>query len=108
MRPIAAGPHFKKGFVDELPSGNFDVAPTLAYIMGIKPQKAMDGRVLSEALVDSSPPTEKPQTKILTAERKYFDEKSKTDKTWIQYLKITRFLGRSYFDEGNAGAPPQQ
>ena len=105
---IAAGPHFKKGFVDELPSGNFDVAPTLAYIMGIKPQKAMDGRVLSEALVDSSPPTEKPQTKILTAERKYFDEKSKTDKTWIQYLKITRFLGRSYFDEGNAGAPPQQ
>lgn len=105
---IAAGPHFKKGFVNELPSGNSDVAPTLAHIMGIKPAKAMDGRVLSEALIDSSPPSGKPETKILRTERKYFDEKSKTDKTWAQYLKVTKFLGRSYFDEGNAGPPPQQ
>jgi arylsulfatase A-like enzyme len=105
---IAAGPHFRKGFVDELPSGNSDVAPTLAHIMGIKPAKAMDGRILSEALIDSSQPSGKPDTKILRTERKYFDEKTKTEKTWTQYLKITRFLGRSYFDEGNAGLPPQQ
>ncbi len=104
---IAAGPHFRKGLVNELPSGNSDVAPTLAHIMGIKPAKAMDGRILSEALIDSTPPPGKPETKILRTERKYFDEKTKTDKTWTQYLKVTRFLGRSYFDEGNAGAPPQ-
>ena len=105
---IAAGPHFKKGFVDELPSGNSDVAPTLAHIMGIKPAKAMDGRILSEALVDSAPPSGKPETKILRTQRKLMDEKTKTEKTWSQYLKVTRFLGRSYFDEGNAGPPPTQ
>jgi predicted AlkP superfamily pyrophosphatase or phosphodiesterase len=103
---IATGPHFRKGFVDELPSGNSDVAPTLAHIMGIKPARQMDGRVLSEALVDSSPPSGKPDSKILRTERKLMDEKTKTEKTWSQYLKVTRFLGRSYFDEGNAGPPP--
>jgi len=105
---IAAGPHFRKGFVDELPSGNSDVAPTLAHIMGIKPGKAMDGRILSEALIDSSPPSGRLETKVLRTERKLVDEKTKAEKTWSQYLRITRFLGRSYFDEGNAGPPPQQ
>jgi arylsulfatase A-like enzyme len=105
---IAAGPHFKKGFVDELPSGNSDVAPTLAHIMGIKPDKAMDGRVLSEALMDSSPPPGRPETKVLKAERKLVEAKTKAEKIWSQNLKVTRFLGRAYFDEGNTGAPPQQ
>jgi hypothetical protein len=103
---IAAGPHFRKGFVDDLPSGNSDVAPTLAYIMGIKPAKAMDGRVLSEALNDSSPPSERPETKVLRTQRKLIDEKTKAEKTWSQYLKVSKLLGRAYFDEGNAGPPP--
>jgi predicted AlkP superfamily pyrophosphatase or phosphodiesterase len=103
---VAAGPHFRKGFVDDLPSGNSDVAPTLAYIMGIKPAKTMDGRVLSEALIDSSPPSERPETKVLRSQRKLIDEKTKAEKTWSQYLKVTKLLGRAYFDEGNAGPPP--
>ncbi len=105
---IAAGPHFRKGFRDELPSGNSDVAPTLAHIMGFKLQRPMDGRILSEALIDTSPPTSKPDTKVIRAERKYTDEKTKAEKTWMQYLKITKFQNRSYFDEGNFGPPPQQ
>ena len=76
--------------------------------MGIKPAKPMDGRILSEALVDSSPPNGRPETKVLRTERKLVDEKTKAEKIWTQYLKISKFLGRSYFDEGNAGPPPQQ
>jgi arylsulfatase A-like enzyme len=47
---IAAGPHFKSGFVDTLPSGNVDVAPTVATLLGVH-FDAPDGRVLDEALV---------------------------------------------------------
>src|SRR5882672_235715 len=47
---IAAGPDFRSGFVDELPTGNVDVAPTVLRLLGIKPPKPMDGRVLTEAL----------------------------------------------------------
>ena len=47
---IAAGPHFRKGFHDTLPSGNVDVAPTVAGLLGLYLPQA-DGRVLAEALV---------------------------------------------------------
>jgi arylsulfatase A-like enzyme len=46
---IAAGPHFKPGFIDTLPSGNVDVAPTIAALLGM-PFDAPDGRVLDEAM----------------------------------------------------------
>jgi type II secretion system protein G len=101
---IAVGPSFKKGVVSTLPSGNLDVAPTVAHLLGLKPAKPFDGRVLGEALV--TPPAaegdEKPQTSTLTTERKV-DEK----KTWRQYLRFTMYQGRTYYDEGNAGLPPE-
>ena len=46
---IAFGPSFKSGFVDRLPSGNVDVAPTVAHLLGLSLPGA-DGRVLHEAL----------------------------------------------------------
>ena len=46
---IAYGPDFREGFKDPLPSGNVDVAPTLAAILGLKLPRA-DGRPLLEAL----------------------------------------------------------
>jgi hypothetical protein len=56
----AMGPDFKQGFVDPLPMGNADIAPTLAHVLGIELPSAgrLRGRVLSEALVggpDSAP-----------------------------------------------------
>jgi hypothetical protein len=103
---VAAGPSFKKGMVNTLPSGNFDVAPTVAHIMGIKPDRPMDGRILVEALADASPPAvSAPKTTILKASRKLKDDKGQ--KTWSQYLKITKFANRTYVDEGNVGAPPK-
>ena len=32
---VAAGPDFKSGFIDELPSGNADLAPTILHLMDI-------------------------------------------------------------------------
>ena len=46
---VAAGPDFAAGFTDTLPSGNVDVAPTLAAILDLQLPQA-DGRVLREAL----------------------------------------------------------
>lgn len=46
---IAAGPHFKTAFRDTLPSGNVDVAPTVASILNLALPGAA-GRVLDEAL----------------------------------------------------------
>jgi arylsulfatase A-like enzyme len=46
---VARGPSFREGFRDALPSGNVDLAPTVAAIFGLSLPKAQ-GRVLSEAL----------------------------------------------------------
>jgi arylsulfatase A-like enzyme len=93
---IAFGPDFRHEFVDELPSGNVDVAPTILSILGIPQQKAMDGRILNEALIASAAPAQKPQTWTLHASRDL----------WRQYLKISRVGSTLYFDEGNIGADP--
>lgn len=49
----AMGPDFKKGFVDEAPFGNIDVAPTIAAILGIEMPSvgSLKGRVAREAMV---------------------------------------------------------
>ncbi len=61
---IASGPHFRKGFVDRLPSGNVDVAPTVAHILGFALPGA-DGRVLHEALANDRTPAPKVKHRIL-------------------------------------------
>jgi hypothetical protein len=49
---IAFGPDFKSGMKDEFPSGNIDVAPTIAHLIGL-PLPDTDGRVLFEAIKNS-------------------------------------------------------
>jgi arylsulfatase A-like enzyme len=49
---IASGPDFKSNMQDEIPSGNVDVAPTIAHLLGLKLDNT-DGRVLHEALKHS-------------------------------------------------------
>ena len=46
---IASGPDFRRGFRDPLPTGNVDVAPTVARLLGV-PLPGADGRPLLEAL----------------------------------------------------------
>lgn len=50
---VAMGPDFKAGYTDSLPTGNVDVAPTIAQLLGISLPSA-DGRPLYEALINST------------------------------------------------------
>ena len=61
---LAAGPAFRVGATVATPTGNVDVAPTVAYILGQSMPQA-DGRVINEALSKSgtaSTPTVKTST----------------------------------------------
>jgi arylsulfatase A-like enzyme len=98
---IAAGPDFKPGLRNKIPSGNADVTPTVLHILGVQAKDAPDGRVLAEALTDAPGPNAKAETTIMKAQRRV------GEKTWNQYLKLTKYEGRTYYDEGNSGLPPQ-
>lgn len=96
---IANGPDFRSGFVDGLPSGNTDVAPTVLWILGVPPAQKMDGRVLCEALVNDPHPVPAPVENVL---------RGTSDQTgWKQYLKTTSVDGTEYLDEGNPGVPAE-
>jgi hypothetical protein len=46
----AIGPDFRRGLVDDAPTGNADIAPTAAVILGRAPTAGATGRILREAL----------------------------------------------------------
>ncbi len=50
---IAQGPHFRTHFQDPLPSGNADIAPTIAALLGLD-LPSTDGRALLEAIEGSA------------------------------------------------------
>lgn len=91
---VAAGPDFKRAFINETASGNIDVAPTVLHLLGVKPPKPMDGRVLREALADGGT-APKAVTRTIEAKRDLGLLR------WKQYLKFTEVDGAVYFDEGN-------
>jgi len=95
---VAKGPDFRRGMVNDLPSGNIDVAPTVLHILGISPPEPMDGRVLFEALRESRSASSQPETKTIEARHDIGVLE------WRQYLKYTTYENTVYFDEGN-GAP---
>lgn len=97
---IAAGPDFRAGFNDDLPTGNTDLAPTILWILGIPPAHSLDGRILSEAIVGRKVPTISSQTKI---------ESSRDGETfhWHQYLRFSAVGDVVYFDEGNGESIPK-
>ena len=98
---IASGPDFRRGWTDEIPSGNIDVAPTILWILGLKTPEAMDGRVLVEALADSQPaPAVK--TQELEAQRDLGDF------SWHQTLRLTTVGKTTYLVEGNGGRIPRK
>jgi predicted AlkP superfamily pyrophosphatase or phosphodiesterase len=97
---VASGPDFKVGFINETPSGNIDVPPTVLHLLGIKQNVPMDGRVLHEALVDG-PATTPSTTKTIEATRELALFR------WRQYLKFTTAGNAIYFDEGNGEPAPR-
>ena len=89
---VANGPDFRQGFVDETPSGNVDIAPTVLWILGVPSPHKMDGRILGEAF--RTPPFPAPEVR----------EKSLSagNGDWQQYLKTSSVGETEYFDEGNS------
>ena len=98
---IAAGPDFRRGYTDDMPSGNVDLAPTILRILGITSQQQMDGRILSEAMIDSS--TSEPNAEPKTVEA----TKDFATGSWQQSLKIFRVGSTIYLDEGNGRFVPK-
>ena len=92
---IAEGPDFRRGMIDELPTSNADLAPTILDILGFEHPPRLDGRIISEAMSEKDPGVGKPETISFEATRLL------GDKTWRQHLRATRLGDRIYFDEGN-------
>ena len=94
---IGAGPDFRHGEVDDLSTGNVDLGPTILHSLGIKPPQQLDGRVLSEAMVNGNPPIAelKAQTKAMEATKDF------PTGMWRQSLKSSRVGATLYLDEGN-------
>ena len=94
---IAAGPDFRRGEADDLPSGNVDLAPTILRILGITSLRQLDGRILTEAMTDSDPATArlKPENKMIEATKAF------PSGSWRQSLQISRVGSTIYLDQGN-------
>jgi len=96
--------------VDDLPTGNVDLAPTILRILGIKPPQPLDGRILSEAMAAPASLREaaagtanadpgaaglKPETKTIEVQKDFPSGR------WRQSLQISRVGSTIYLDEGD-------
>jgi arylsulfatase A-like enzyme len=95
---VASGPDFKRGFLNETPSGNIDLVPTVLHLLGVKPPQPLDGRVLHEAFATHKGSLPRVKTERLEATRDIGFLR------WSQYLKFSEVDGAIYFDEGNGAA----
>lgn len=98
---VAAGPDLRQGFVDETPSGNVDVAPTILKILGAKPPPAIDGRVLSEALNSAGAKPPEVGKKQLRAHA------TLATGEWTQTLDVSEVNGVRYLDQGTGKFTPK-
>ncbi len=96
---IAAGPDFRRGAVDDLPTGNVDLAPTILEILGIK-APPMDGRVLAEAMINHAS-ADKSRTETLEVSHEF------PHASWRQHLSVSHVGQTTYFDEGNGALIPK-
>ncbi|MGA2864672.1 MAG: nucleotide pyrophosphatase/phosphodiesterase family protein [Verrucomicrobiota bacterium] len=97
---VAAGPDFRHGVLDDLPTGNIDIAPTVLWLLGVQPSQKQSGRLLREALLQ--PPAPAPSPKSHHLEASYRAENF----LWRQYLNYSTVNGALYLDEGNGQQAP--
>lgn len=91
----AFGPDIKTGFRSDVPTSNADLAPTIAFLMGIPVPKEMDGRVLHEILKQGPAPQK------VNVRRKHWTA-ALADKSYRVTLKAAVVEGRRYVDEASA------
>jgi arylsulfatase A-like enzyme len=98
---IAAGPDFSRGYTDDLPTGNIDLAPTILRILRITMPHQLDGRILSEAMTDIRIPRPGAETKTIEATKDF------PSGNWRQSLQISRVSSTIYLDEGGGAFVPK-
>jgi hypothetical protein len=88
----AIGPHFKAGFVDEVPVSNADIGRTIARILGLRVsgKGKLVGRVITEAMPGGKVPVHVSRTL-----------RSNPSKKGLQTVLHYQAVGRTrYFDAG--------
>ena len=98
----AIGPDFKKGFVDQAPVSNADIAPTLAKVMGLSlPARGKArGRVLSEALAGGP-------SRVATQRQVRRSSAAASGRaTMLRYQQVggVRYLDEACFEANGCGA----
>ena len=93
---------FKKSFESELPTSNVDIVPTLLHIHHIPIPPSMDGRVISEFLVEKNRqalPAVKKETILTSAKYEGGVYTLSVERTllgkykYVDYAKVTRVTG---------------
>jgi arylsulfatase A-like enzyme len=99
---VAAGPDFRHSESDDSATGNVDLAPTILRILEIAAPHALDGRVLSEAMVNGDTLPPKTQTETIQAAREF------SSGIWRQSIQTSHVGTTIYIDEGNGAFVKQQ
>lgn len=91
----AFGPDIKPGVRSDVPTSNADLAPTIAFLAGLRVPKEMDGRVLHEVLKDGPAPHR------INVRRKEWMA-STADKSYVMTVRASVVDGHRYVDEASA------
>jgi len=94
---MAAGPHFKRGLQESIPSGSVDLLPTILHILGLTTSEAVDGRVLFESLVEGPDPED-----VFVETEVYQTTAKVVDAVFQQNLQISKVESTLYLDKGKA------
>jgi arylsulfatase A-like enzyme len=97
---VMVGPDFRRDWVDDLPTGNIDVAPTVCWILGVEPEQRLAGRVLREAMVGVTASQAAPTSHHLEETR------HGPQFVWRQWLEYSELEGVRYLDRGNGQRLP--
>jgi hypothetical protein len=91
----ANGPDFRRRFIDQAPSGNDDVAPTIRRILNLDAPAGASGRVLQEAL-------SRPRPQALPAQQEtIMSYLVLQGQEIVTKLLLTQFEGRTYLDDSS-------
>ncbi len=96
---IASGRDFIKNKESDIPTGNVDIAPTILRLLRVKSPDVIEGRTLSEAMVDGEKVPWRLRTR--TAETNRILER----RLYEAYLETLTVGEYSYLKEGNGSFP---